>query len=136
MSHAHAFAAAAEKLVGSPFRFRGRDPATGVDCIGLVATSLSAIGREVPPLPQYQMRNLDRARFESLLGPLGFYASRAGPERAGDLILLRPSAAQWHLAVIGISGRLIHAHGGLGRVVASPPPLAWPHVARWRLHSS
>lgn len=135
MSDAHAFAVAAEALIDTPFRFRGRDPLTGLDCIGLVAASLMAIGREVPPLPHYEMRNLDRARFEGLLEPLGFLLS-TGHTQAGDLILLQPSAAQLHLVIVGPSSGLIHAHGGLGRVVVSPPPLAWPQVARWRLHTT
>ena len=37
-----ALAAAAESLVGTRFRLHGRDPDTGLDCVGLLAASLAA----------------------------------------------------------------------------------------------
>ncbi len=33
-------AAAALNLIGTPFRLHGRDPATGLDCVGLVAEAM------------------------------------------------------------------------------------------------
>lgn len=132
MSDAAALASAARELIGTPFRLRGRDPETGVDCIGLVCAALTRIGRMPPPLPRYQLRNLDLARFASLLPAVGL-RPRGHDPRAGDVLILRPSAAQFHLGIIDPSGRLIHAHGGLGRVVASPAPLPWPIKAGWHL---
>ena len=35
-----AIAAAARALVGVPFRLQGRDPALGLDCVGLVGAAL------------------------------------------------------------------------------------------------
>ncbi len=40
-----AFAEAAESLVGIRFRLFGRDPAYGLDCVGLVAAALARSGR-------------------------------------------------------------------------------------------
>ena len=51
----------------------------------------------------------------------------------GDLLLVRPGPAQVHLLVVGPSGDLIHAHAGLGRVVATPPPCPWSTLRHWRL---
>ena len=132
MSDAIAFAYAAQSMTGTPFRVRGRDPVTGVDCIGLVSLALTKIGRNAPALPHYTMRNLGLARFAGLIGAAGL-AVADDPVSAGDLMLLRPSAAQYHLAIVGPDRMLIHAHAGLGRVVASPSPLPWPTQARWRL---
>ncbi|MCB2065820.1 MAG: C40 family peptidase [Erythrobacter sp.] len=129
------FARAAEALMGVPFRFRGGDPDTGLDCIGLVRAALLACGRQPPSLPPYAMRNLDPSRLADLLPQAGFTAAQGAAE-PGDLLLLQPSAAQFHLAIVGTQGQLVHAHGGLGRVVASPSPLPWPMVARWRLRPS
>ncbi len=131
MSDAVAFARAAHEMIGTPFRLRGRS-LDGVDCIGLVRLALSGIGRASPPLPHYGMRNLGRARFAGLIDAVGLRLTE-DPSRAGDLILLRPSAAQFHLAIVGPTAKLIHAHAGLGRVVASRAPLPWPIEARWRL---
>ena len=40
-----AIAAAARALVGVPFRLQGRDPALGLDCVGLVGAAMRAAAR-------------------------------------------------------------------------------------------
>jgi len=127
-----AFAAAAEDLVGTPFRLRGRDPATGIDCVGLVLCSLIAIGREPPRLPHYTLRNTEVAPLLDLLPDAGFRAVGSAMQ-SGDLLLLRPSPGQFHLAIVKHSNRLIQAHAGLGRVVISPVPDPMPTAGHWRL---
>jgi cell wall-associated NlpC family hydrolase len=127
-----AFAAAAEGFVGTPFRFRGRDPQTGLDCVGLVAAALCAVGRPAPPVPAYSMRQGDfTAQMNGAL-LAGFDEARGVPA-AGDLLLVCPGPAQVHLLVVGTQGNLIHAHAGLGRVVATPTPCPWPILRHWRL---
>jgi len=132
VSDAAAFAEAARQMVGAPFRLHGRDPRTGVDCIGLAHAALARIGRSPPAVPHYAMRNLDLERFARLLPAAGL-VPHDGDMQPGDVVLLRPSAAQFHLAIAGPLVSLIHAHAGLGRVVESPAPLPWPIVARWHL---
>ncbi|MXP40056.1 peptidoglycan endopeptidase [Altererythrobacter soli] len=129
---ARAFAAAAEGLVGTPFRFRGRDAATGLDCVGLVAAALRAAGRTVPAVPAYSMRQRD---FGAQLGSavLAGFLEAGGAAEAGDLLLVRAGPGQVHLLVVGTGCKLIHAHAGLGRVVATPPPCPWPIERHWRL---
>jgi len=127
-----ALAAAAERLVGVPYRLHGRDPATGLDCVGLVAAALSAIGRTVPAPSGYQLRRL---RVERLLGAADDAVLReaTGPVEPGDILLLTPGPGQHHLAVAAADQAAIHAHAGLGRVVRTPAPLPWPTERRWRL---
>ena len=127
-----AFAQAASALVGAPFRLRGRDPATGLDCIGLVAAALDRCGAPTRDLPRYELRNTDIDKLLHLLPESGFSAAE-GELATGDLLLTRPAAAQHHLAIAIDGDRFVHAHAGLGRVVATPAPLAWPAIARWRL---
>ena len=78
------------------------------------------------------MRNLDLARFARLTASVGLVESPSS-SGAGDVVLLRPSAAQYHLTIVGHDGSMIHAHAGLGKVVASRTPLPWPIQTRWRL---
>lgn len=123
-----AFANAAAALLGTPFRLGGRDPATGIDCVGLVACALGAV--EAPE--GYALRNSTIERHVAFATRAGFIAA-TGPIVRGDLILARPGPAQHHLLVALGPERFVHAHASL-RVVAlhhGPPP--WPVSARWRL---
>lgn len=127
-----ALADAARALVGTPFRLHGRDPASGVDCIGLVACSLVTCGREVPEIPRYALRNLSLSPFLGLLAEAGFapVTTRLHP---GDLLLLKPSPGQFHLAIAVDAQAMAHAHAGLGRVVLTPMPAPAEIAGRWRL---
>lgn len=125
-----ALAAAAEQLAGTPFCWHGRDPATGLDCVGLVGAAMAAIGR-VAELPAgYGPRQREASGHEHGAE----YHEASGPVRAGDVLLVRCGPLQHHLVIASAEGRFIHAHAGLGRVVISPPPLPWPVLRRWRIN--
>jgi cell wall-associated NlpC family hydrolase len=129
-----AFAQAAAALAGTPFRLRGRDAATGVDCVGLVALALRACGRE-PVVPEgYALRALTVAPLLAFAARNGFAPLDPGEAGApGDLLLLRPSPIQAHVAIDLDPLGFVHAHAGLGRVTIEPGRPAWPLAARWRL---
>lgn len=121
-------AKAALELVGVPFRLHGRDPASGLDCVGLVAEALRRCGRSVSPPQGYAMRALD-------FTPLLSLASRSGlveAERDGAVILARVHPLQPHL-LIAVPGGFVHAHAGLGRVTMLPHPLPWRVIRQWHL---
>lgn len=122
------FAARAEALVGTPFRLGGRDPGSGLDCIGLVTSACNAA--EAPS--GYGLRNTDIKKHLAFAARAGFVPV-GGEVRRGDLILARPGPAQHHLLVALGTGRFVHAHAGLRRVALHLGPLAWPEAARWRL---
>ena len=129
------FAAAAEALIDAPFRLGGRDPATGLDCVGLVACALG--GAEAPA--GYRLRNSDIAAHLAFAARAGF-APAPGAIARGDLVLAAPGPAQHHLLVaLGPGsdggGRFVHAHAGLRRVSLHRGVLPWPEAARWRLAS-
>lgn len=124
-------AAEAAQLVGSPFRLRGRDPATGLDCIGLAATALHRAGIPLAVPTGYALRNRDISGHLALAAQPGLIAVSSAPI-PGDLILVTPGPAQHHLVIAGQNHTFIHAHAGLGRVVQSPAPMPWPMVAHWR----
>lgn len=129
-----AFAAAAAALVGTPFRLHGRDPQSGLDCVGLVACALRKCGRAVVAPEGYALR-------ATRLDPLLAFATRNGfaslPDdavaRPGDLLLLAVSPIQAHLAIVLDGPRFVHAHAGLGRVAVERGAPPWPIRARWRL---
>lgn len=127
-------AAAAENYVGVPFQLHGRDPAFGLDCVGLVAVSLEAIGYKVIAPRGYRLRNSSIAIWMELAPQNGFYAVN-GPIRTGDVLLTAPGPAQSHLMIACDGSRAVHAHAGLRRVVDQPLDANLRLVAHWRLKS-
>ncbi|MFM5895188.1 MAG: hypothetical protein ACKOQM_12265 [Novosphingobium sp.] len=123
---------AAEALAGVPFRLHGRDPATGVDCIGLLGAAMARAGRPMALPSGYPWRLRDLAQWLPAPEDCGFSEAR-GPVRPGDAIMLQPGPAQFHLAIAARDLRWVHAHAGLRRVVISAELPAGPIIAHWRL---
>jgi cell wall-associated NlpC family hydrolase len=127
-----AFACAAESLIGTHFRLHGRDPASGLDCIGLVFASLVAMGR-TPAAPQgYALRNLSITRWLGHARLSGLEPAD-GPVRRGDVLLVQPSPVQHHLLIACGPAEVVHAHAGLRRVVRQPIAPGTIIAAHWRL---
>ena len=116
----------ARALVGTRFRLHGRDPASGLDCVGLITCACPAITQ---PPEGYALRGGSAAGFAVMFECNGL-TERRGDPCAGDILLLQPSAAQFHLGVWS-GDSLIHADGILRRVVETPGPLMWPLVSGW-----
>ena len=129
-----ALAAAAERFVGAPFRLHGSDPARGLDCVGLVTASLAAVGRRSRPPVGYRLRQSDLGGLLDAAALSGL-APASGPILPGDVVLVRVGPAQHHLLIAAAAGGFVHAHAGIGRVVHTPSPLAWPVEHHWRLQT-
>jgi cell wall-associated NlpC family hydrolase len=127
-------ARAASALLGTPFRLHGRDPASGLDCMGLVEAALARAGHpaRLPGDYALKMRSIDR--YAGAAERAGLVRGQ-GPLASGDVLLLRVGPGQFHLGIMGGDGSLVHAHAGLRRVVCSPLPQG-EIMARWRLPHS
>jgi cell wall-associated NlpC family hydrolase len=125
----------AEQLAGAPFKMHGRDPETGIDCVGLVLCALRGAGVEAPGPGGYALRNLTIDKHLGWVSALQLH-DVSGVLRPGDVLLFRLPAAQFHLGVVSTRGALIHAHAGLRRVVVTSPPFAWRVDRHWRLSRS
>ncbi len=122
---------AARSLLGTRFRLHGRDPASGLDCIGLVLLAHARAGVRLTTLglsDDYSLRGSSRAVLEAGLRQAGLIP-RTGAPQPGDVALITCGHAQYHLAILGSSSH-IHAHAGLRRVVETP---GWPEgmVGAW-----
>lgn len=118
----------ARAAVGARFRLGGRDPAFGLDCVGLVAWA-----HELADVPaDYGLRSGDPARVAAWCDMRWRRVETAG---AGDVLLLRGGPGQVHLAV-STGGGLVHADAGLRRVVERPGDPPWPVLAMWRVGES
>ena len=115
----------ARALVGTRFVAQGRDPAIGLDCVGLalLAYAIEAAGVS----DDYRLSGAHRGAILNFAK--GRFRRVARPQRrAGDLLLLRSGAAQWHLAIWTGDG-LIHADIASRRIVERPGSLDWPVAA-------
>jgi len=124
-------ARAAEALAGTPFRLHGRDPARGLDCVGLLAAALAACGRPAPLPNGYAMRNLGAAPLQPDPGELGFDGAK-GRIAPGDVLLLHAGPGQLHIVIAATGNRFVHAHAGLGKVVVQPGPPPGEVLQHWR----
>lgn len=129
---ANGLAQEALALVGTPFRLHGRDPRTGLDCVGVLAAALAGLGR-TPDLPiGYTLRGRSLPDLGRAADACGLAAATA-PILPGDVLLVRPGPIQHHLMIAGAADRFVHAHAGLRRVVCGPIQPEWAIVAQWRL---
>ena len=124
-------AQAACELAGTRFRLHGRDPATGLDCVGLAAVALERAGLRADPPRLYALRNRSIGHPLEALARCDLIPADP-PPLAGDILLVAPGPAQHHLLVTAGSDRFVHAHAGLRRIVVAPGPLPWPVLRLWR----
>jgi cell wall-associated NlpC family hydrolase len=118
----------ARALIGTRFRLHGRDPATGLDCVGLVACAY-ALTDELPT--GYPLRG---GAADDYLRMIDQFAGRsAGAPVPADTLLIAPGPQQFHVG-IWTGASLIHAHAGLRKVVETPGTIVDPIIATW--HSS
>jgi cell wall-associated NlpC family hydrolase len=119
---------AARGAVGAPFRPQGRDPAHGLDCLGLAALAVRAGGYDGEVPRGYRLRGGDPAVVGAALEAAGFARSNG---EAGDLLLFASGPGQLHFAIATPSG-VIHADAMQRRVVERPGPAPWPLLSAWR----
>jgi cell wall-associated NlpC family hydrolase len=118
--------ARARGCLGARFRLHGRDPATGLDCVGLVAWA----HRRGDAPTGYRLRGGSREGYAAMLAAAGL--RRVETILPGDVLLCASGPGQFHLGIASEAG-LIHADAGLGRVVERPGEAPWPVVSCWRL---
>lgn len=133
-------ARAATALVGVPFVLHGRDPRFGLDCVGVLAASYASLGRKVALPNGYALRTRTIPELSGPFMTIGMEpvtgVFETGTIRAGDVLMLRPSPCQLHLAIAATTQSFVHAHAALRKVVLGRIPVEWPLVGHWRLQSN
>lgn len=129
----------AGRLIGTPFRLHGRNPETGVDCVGLVSAAFSRMGRRFDPPSRYALRNRSITPLLDRLAELPACRLERGDlaQQTGDICLCTLGSGQHHVVIragpaAGRAVSFIHAHAGLRRVVQTPGSPPWPILASWR----
>lgn len=113
-----AMLARARALIGTPFKLQGRDPAIGIDCVGLVILAGDIIAA---PRPDYRRRGDHLVPF---LSRSARWFRRVAPRqsRAGDVVIIECGQRSWHVGILD-GEALIHADPNVGRVVRRPGEL-------------
>lgn len=118
----------ARSLTGTPFRPQGRDPRTGLDCVGLAMHAFAIPAESIRR--DYRLRGAHREEMEREL--LRFFRRIPVTKlRPGDLLVCAVSAQQLHLAVQS-DRAFIHADARLRRIVETPGKPAWPIASAFR----
>lgn len=121
----------ARALVGSRFRPQGRNPQTGLDCVGLVLATYGIAAASVRR--DYRLRGDHRPEVERELAT-HFTTRRNGQCGTGDLMLCSVAPDQLHLA-ISCGASFVHADARLGRIVETPGAPPWPVLSTYRRRS-
>ena len=124
-------AAQAKALVGTPFRLHGRDPATGLDCLGVLAAAMAGCGKGARLPNGYLLRNRILPEIAGYVVGCGLVPA-SGPIAAGDVVLVSIGPCQLHLLIAAGNGNFVHAHAGLRRVICGELPTDWPILRHWR----
>lgn len=114
----------ARAMIGTRFRLHGRDPESGLDCVGFIARVFAVDG--VPT--GYALRGGTQEGWAVLLD--GFATRRNGGAQAGDIMLLHTGPVQFHLGLWSGTS-LIHADAAMGRVIELPGWPRWPVLGVW-----
>lgn len=128
-----AIAQCAATLIGVPFRLQGRDPASGLDCVGVARHAVGAVAQPGLADFRYTMRGPGRATCLAWAAASGLHRlSDADRLQPGDIICVAPGPGQHHL-MVAVRHGFIHAHYRVGSTVFWPHHHGWPLVAHWRL---
>ena len=112
--------------IGVPFRPQGRDPAFGLDCVGLIAWAGRVPAAAVPA--RYALRGGSVAGVAAALDAAGL--CRIAQASPGDVMLAEAGPWQFHLLLRTADG-FVHADAGIRRVVAVPGDVPWPVRGVW-----
>ena len=132
MTPGERLAEAGRGLVGCRFRLHGRDPDTGLDCVGVLAVAMARAGFRADWPLDYALRSQGLVKAVSMAGDWGF-APVNGARWPGDVMMIRVGPCQSHLVLCEQGGAVIHAHAGLRRVVLSPSRPDGEVIGHWRL---
>lgn len=107
--------AAARECVGVPFRLQGRDPALGLDCIGLVLHAGRAAGFPLFDAPDYRLSE-DPVRLDAAMEQAGMRRILLREYQIGDCLRFVTGGEPLHLGITTGDG-IIHADLRFRRVV-------------------
>lgn len=118
---------AARAYLGVPFRHQGRDPAIGIDCIGLIVLAGRDAGMAFPAFDRtdYGTEPVDGMLQEMLRLAFGPPVS---PMQVGDVVAIDFKGVVRHVGIVGQHPQglsLIHTNMAVGRVTEARIDSKW-----------
>ena len=119
---------AARAYLGTPFRHQGRNPALGIDCVGLLVCAANDCGHsteaDATDYGRDPVNGVLQARLLAAFGP----ALPSAAMQPGDVAAIAFAGAVRHVGVIGehTDGlSLIHTNSAVGRVTEAQIDARW-----------
>lgn len=105
-------------LVGIPYVDKGRDPAVGLDCWGVVRQFYQTVrGVLLPSLVARYVSAFDAASVSALVADEASAWTRVAAPAFGDVVTFNVSGRPWHIGVCLGGGRFLHTVKGVGSVI-------------------
>lgn len=112
-----------EDLLGVPFRNRGRDPKTGLDCYGL---AMEVFRRHGIQLPEFWISCMDFSTIEKTMGEQKARWIRVGIDVIPSIAVIRLRSKYYNHVLINIGhGRFIHTRQNTGVQIERFDDLYW-----------
>lgn len=121
--------------MGVRFRHQGRNPASGLDCIGTLLTAAARAGA-LPP--NIERTDYGRAPSAELEARLAHYCDQIEAVEAGAILAIRwPGDARAGHVAICAGDTMIHCYSHAGKVVEHGYRAQWPRWTKsiWWLRS-
>jgi cell wall-associated NlpC family hydrolase len=125
------------RYVGIPYKDKGTDPATGLDCWQLVRYfHKQELGRELPDYLALYDSSLDPDSASGAFVRAIPDWRAVDPPAFGDVLIFRIARGPWHCAVYLEEGKMLHIDQGHNSVIESVDSLRWRNriygVYRWK----
>lgn len=111
-------------LVGTPFRLQGRNPAVGLDCVGVV---VHAFELQIDEAPTYSILSGSWEIIHQALAP--WFEEKISREPINNDLVVFQLGRSFHFGVVS-SAQFVHADRVLGKVVARRLPERLPSHCR------
>lgn len=111
----------ARQYLGVKWKHQGRNPESGLDCLGLIVQVAKDLGMN-PHDPVDYTKAPDGKR---LMAELNTQLTLVINYQVGDILLMRMGTNPQHLAIVTETGGIIHSYANIRKVVEHPLDDEW-----------
>jgi cell wall-associated NlpC family hydrolase len=114
------------RYVGIPYRDKGSDPETGLDCWQLVRLFYrEELGKTIPDYMAFYRSSLSIVEASGAIVRAIPDWNPVEPPAYGDVLVFRITRSPWHTAICLDDGQMLHTDEGHGSVIEPVSSLRW-----------